>query len=196
MSAAESPSVVEGPVIRTALGTVLLCAAGSALMALAAGFVLWDTWGHKEGEHLLPFHLAKDSLFTSFVVLLCLIGGTGCLIAFAHQALFPHQLIFGNEVLQVIRTGLFGQRVTAQIPYANIASVSCEREEYGFRQLRVGIDVHQPDAPGTFARGQAFLKKESNARDLYLPSFFTASPEEIARQIVGRCQNNTSMTGR
>jgi|SRR5712692_4845529 len=128
-----SPNVVEGTIIRTARGTVILCAAGSGLLALAAGFVLWDTWSHKEGEYLLPFHLAKDSLVTSFVVILCLVGGAGCLIAFVYQSLFPHRLIFGEEVLQVIRTGLFGPRVTTQIPYANIAAVTCERETYGFR---------------------------------------------------------------
>jgi hypothetical protein len=188
MSAAESPNVVEGAVIRTALGTVLLCAVGSGLLALASGFVLWDTWTHKDGEYLLPFHLAKDSLFTSFGVILCLIGGAGCLIAFCFQALFPHRLIFGNEVLQVIRTGIFGSTVTAQIPYANIATVTCEREEYGFKQLRVGIDLHRADAPGTYARRQDFRKKDKNSRDLYLPGFFTASPEEIARQIADRCR--------
>ncbi|HEY7330431.1 MAG TPA: hypothetical protein VH592_22515 [Gemmataceae bacterium] len=191
MSAAESPNVVEGTVIRTALGTVMLCAAGSGLLALASGFVLWDTWTHKDGEYLLPFHLAKDSLFTSFAVILCLIGGAGGLIAFCFQALFPHRLIFGNEVLQVIRTGIFGPTVTAQIPYANIASVTCEREEYGFKQLRVGIDIQRADAPGTYARRQDFRKKNKNERDLYLPGFLAASAEEIAKQIADRCRRST-----
>jgi hypothetical protein len=185
------PNVVEGTIIRTARATVMFCAAGSGLLALASGLVLWDTWSHKEGEFLLPFHLAKDSLFTSFVVILCLIGGVGCLIAFGYQSLFPHQLIFGEEVLQVIRTGILGRRVTTQIPYANIAGVTCEREAHGFRVLRVGIELHRSDAPGTYTRGQDFLNKEKSTRELYLPGFFAAGPEEIARQIADRCQRST-----
>jgi hypothetical protein len=187
----ERPSVVEGMIIRTARGTVMLCAVGSGLLALAAGFVLWDTWSHKEGEYLLPFHLAKDSLFTSFVVILSLVGGVGCLIAFAYQSLFPNRLILGDQVLQVVRTGIFGQTVTTQIPYANIARVTCEPETTGFQQLRVGIDLQRPDAPGTYVRGRDLHKKEQNTRDFYLPGFFTAGPEEIARQIADRCQKNT-----
>jgi hypothetical protein len=195
MPVESSPNVVEGTVIRTARETVMLCAAGSGLLGLAAGFVLWDTWGHKEGEYLLPFHLAKDSLFTSFVVGLCLVGGAGCSIAFAYQSLFPHLLIFGEEVMQVIRTGMFRRTVTTQIPYAGIARVTCEPEEYGFRQLQVGIDLHRPVAPGTFARGHDFSKKEENIRDVYLPSFFTAGPEELARLIADRCKKTIPPTG-
>ena len=189
------PNVVEGMVIRTARETVILCAVGSGLLALAAGFVLWDTWGHKEGEYVLPFQLAKDSLFTSFVVGLCLFGGAGCSIAFAYQSLFPHLLIFGDEVMQVIRTGMFGRTVTTQIPYANIARVTCEPEEYGFRQLQVGIDLHRPVAPATYGRRHDFSKTDENIRDVYLPNFFTAGPEEIARLIAGRCKKDVPATG-
>ena len=95
----------------------------------------------------------------------------------------------------MIRTGIFGQTVTTQIPYANIAGVTCERETYGFRQLRVGIDFQRPDAPGTYARGHDFRKKEKNTRDLYLPGYFRAGPEEIARQIADRCRRNTPAGG-
>jgi len=188
MAVEKSPSVVKGTVIRTALGRVVVCAVGSGLMAAAAGLVLWDTWGHQEGEYLLPFHLAKDSLFTSFVVGLCLVGGAGCAIAFTIQSLFPHRLVFGDEVLQVIRAGIFGQSVITQVPYSNIASVTCEAEEHGFNQLQVGIDLCRPVAPETYAWGEDLRNKVENTRDLYLPGFFTAGAEEIARQIAERCR--------
>ena len=189
------PNVVEGVVIRTARETVISCAVGSGLLALAAGFVLWDTWGHQDGEHVLPFQLAKDSLFTSFVVGLCLFGGAGCAIAFAYQSLFPHVLIFGDEVMQVIRTGMFGQTVTTQIPYTNIARVTCEPEEHGFKQLQVGIDLRRPVAPAAYARRNDFSKRDENTRDVYLPNFFTASPEEIVRMIAERCKTKLPTTG-
>jgi hypothetical protein len=183
------PKVVEGMVIRTARETVILCAVGSGLLALSNGFVLWDTWGHKDGEYVLPFHLAKDSLFTSFVVGLCLFGGTGCAIAFTYQSLFPHMLICGDEVMQVIRTGMFGQRVTTQIPYADIARVACELEDQGFKQLRVGIDLRRPVSPAAYARRHDFSKRDETIRDVYLPNFFTASPQEIVGLIADRCKN-------
>jgi hypothetical protein len=195
MPVQERPNVAEGPIIHTDRSTVVACAIGSGLLALAAGVQLWDTWGHKEGEYLLPFHLAKDSLFTSFVVILCLVGGAGCLIAFTYKSLFPPQLIFGDEVLQVIRTGMLTRSVTAQVPYANIASVMCEREEYGFKQLRVGIDLHSPNAPGTYPSVQELRKKDETIRDLYLPGFLIGGPEEIARQIAARCRKNIPADG-
>jgi hypothetical protein len=160
----------------------------SGLLGFAAGFTLWDTWGHREGEHILPFHLAKDSLHTSFAVALCVLGGVGCLIVLAYKFLFPHQLILGEDVLQVIRTGLFGQTVETQVPYANIAVVTCERETYGFRQLQVVIDLVNLGAPGTYSCSRDFGQKNKNGRDLYLPSFFQDGPEEITRLIEERCR--------
>jgi hypothetical protein len=43
MAVEGSPNVVEGTIIRTARSTVMLCAAGSGLLALGSGLVLWDT---------------------------------------------------------------------------------------------------------------------------------------------------------
>jgi hypothetical protein len=169
---------------------VILCCVGSGLLAFASGSVLWDTWSHKDGEYLLPFHLAKDSLFTSFTVGLCLLGGAGCFVAFAFQALFTHQLILGQEVLQVTRAGLSGRTVTLQVPYANIAAVACERETYGFKQLRVGLDLRDPLSEGTYVRGYDFHKKEKEARDAYLPGFLAVGPEELAQRIAERCGKN------
>ena len=105
MAVEEPPKVVTGTVIRTSRGTLLFLCACSGLLAFAAGFVLWDTWGHGEAEHVLPFQLAKDSLHTSFAFVLCVVGGVGCLIVLAYKCLFPHQLVLGDEVLQLIRTG-------------------------------------------------------------------------------------------
>lgn len=182
------PSVIQGTLIPTACGMLVLCCLGSGLLAFAAGFVLWDTWSHKDGEYLLPFHLAKDSLFTSFPVVLCLLGGAGCFVAFAFQTLFTHQLILGDEALQVTRAGIGGRKVTMHVPYANIAAVTCERETYGFKQLRVGIDLREPGAEGTYARGHDFQKKEKDERDLYLPTFLTERPDQIAERIAERCR--------
>lgn len=191
MAGEKSPCIVKGTVVWTDIGMVLAYAIGSGLLALAAGVVLWDTWSHQDGEYLLPFHLAKDSLFTSFVVGMCLVGGSGCAIAFLCQSLFPQRLVLGEEVLQVIR----GQTVLTQVPYSNIARVTCEEEEYGSRQLQVGIDLCQPDAPGMYAPGEDFRKKEENIRDVSLPGQLTTGPEEIARQIVARCKPNAPTEG-
>jgi hypothetical protein len=84
--------------------------------------------------------------------------------------------------------------VILQVPYANIAQVICEREAYGFKQLRVGVDLHRPTDPSTFARGQKLSRKDPDSRDLHLPTFFTAGPEEIAREIARRC-GETLATG-
>jgi hypothetical protein len=136
----------------------------------------------------LPFRLAKDSLFTSFAVGLCLLGGTGCFIAFLCQALFPKQVILGDEVLQVTRSRGCST-VETQIPYANIAAVACERQNDGSRQLRVGIDLQSPNAAGTYSSVYDFAKKD-DGRDLYLPGSLTASPEEIARLLTERCKKS------
>jgi hypothetical protein len=184
----ETPEPVQGMAIGTSRGTLLFFALCSGLLGFAAGFVLWDTWSHKEAEYVLPFHLAKDSLHTSFVVVLCLLGGVGCFIAFLCQSLFPRQLVLGEEVLQVTRTRGLGPTVETQVPYANIAAVACEREPYGFRQLRVGIDLLRPDAAGTYPCRRDSGKKDKSGRDLYLPGFLTASPEEVARLLAERCK--------
>src|SRR5207253_3020386 len=67
----ETPRRVQGVVIDTSRGALFFFALCAGVLGFAAGFVIWDTWSHQEGEYALPFHLAKDSLFTSFVVVLC-----------------------------------------------------------------------------------------------------------------------------
>jgi hypothetical protein len=184
--------VVRGTVIRTSRGTLLFLCACSGLLAFAAGFVLWDSWGRADGKHVLPFQLARDSLHTAFAFGLCVLGGVGGLIILGYRSLFPQQFILGEEVLQVIRTGPFGPTVQMQVPYANIAAVVCEREGHGFERLCVGIDLHRLDAPGTYARRCDLGDKDKTGRNLYLPSFFTAGPEEIARLIEERCRKRNT----
>lgn len=192
MADMELPFPVQGIVIETARGTAVLVALGFGLLGLASGFVLWDTWSHKEGEYVLPIHLAKDSLLTSFIVGLCLLGGIGCFIAFLCRALFPTKLTLGDEVLQLARQRAAGSTVDIQLPYSNLAAVTCEREPGGFGQLRVGIDFVSPDAPGTYPHPFVLGKKEKGTRDLYLPGLLTESPDEIARLILERCMKRGS----
>jgi hypothetical protein len=184
----EPPKVVEGTVIRTSRSELLFLGACSGLLAFAAAFLLWDTWGHENGRHILPFQLAKDSLLTSFAVVLCGVGGVGCTIALAYKGLFPHRLVLGKEVLQVVRTGLLGPTVETQVPYANIAVVLCEGDTQGFGEVRIGIDLHCLSAPGTYSSRSDFGRKDRNGRDWYLPRFLRAEPKEIARLIEERRQ--------
>jgi hypothetical protein len=186
MALEETPKVVDGTVIRTSRSTLVFLGACSGLVAFTAGFVLWDTWGHTEGKHVLPFQLAKDSLFTSFAFMLCVVGGAGCFIALLYKCLFPHQLILGAEVLQVVRTGLFGATVETQVPYANIAAVIYKAEAFDSGREGIGLDLERLEAAGTYSRKRDFGKKDKNGRDLYLPRFLTATPEEIARLIEER----------
>jgi hypothetical protein len=188
----DPPKPVQGIVIETSRGTLVLLALGLGLFGFANGFVLWDSWSHKDAGFVLPFHLAKDSLFTSFVVALCTFGGVACFIALVCRALFPKRLILGDEVLQVTRPSGTGSTVETQLPYANIAAVACERETYGFRQMRIGIDLIRPDAAGTYSRTHDFGTKDKDGRDLYLPEFLAASPEEIARLLTERCNKRSS----
>jgi hypothetical protein len=190
----QTPNVVGGTVIRTSHGTLLLLCACSGLLAFAAGFVLWDSWGHGDGEHVLPFQLPKDSLHTSYPFVLGVLGGVGCLIGFAYKCLFPHQLILGEEVLQVTQRGVFGPTVETQVPYANIAAVTCEPVGDGSQRLGVGIDLRCLGAPGTYSCRRDFGERDKNGRDLYLPSLFTAGPEEIARLIEERCRKRNAAT--
>jgi hypothetical protein len=173
-------------IIRTSRSQLLFLCVCSGLLGFAAAFILWDTWGHRDGGHILPFQLAKDSLHTSFAVVLCAFGGVGCMIALAYTWLFPQQLILGEEVLQVIRTGLLGPTVETQIPYANIAAVMCERETHGFGTVLVGIDLHGLGVSGTYSSRSDFGQKNRNGRDYYLPRFLTVEPEAIARLIEER----------
>jgi hypothetical protein len=191
----DSPKPVQGIVIDTSRGNLVFVALCLGLLGFASGFVLWDTWSHKDGEFVLPFHLAKDSLFTSFVVVLCLFGGVGCFIGLLWQALSPRQLILGEEVLQVTRQRGANLTVETQLPYANIAAVACERETGGFGQQRVGIDLVSPDAAGTYSRQLDIGKQDKDSRDLYLPGFLTASPQEITRLLTERCNQKDAACG-
>jgi hypothetical protein len=99
-------------------------------------------------------------------------------------------VILGDDVLQVVRPRGEGSIVETQVPYANIATVACEREPYGFRQLRVGIDLVSRDSAGTYSRSHEFDSQDRDGRDLYLPEFLAASPEEIARLLTELCRKN------
>jgi hypothetical protein len=191
----EPPKPVNGIVIDTSRGTLVFAALCLGLFGFANGFVLWDSWGHKDGEFVLPFHLAKDSLFTSFVVVLCVFGGVGCFIGLLRQALFPKQLILSEKVLQVTQWRGANLTVETQLPYANIASVACERETGGFGQQRVGIDLVNPDAPETYSRRFNLGNKDKDIRDLYLPGFLTVGPDEVARLLIERCKKKDTTSG-
>jgi len=188
VAAKEPPEPVQGNVIETSRGTQVLLALGLGLFGFASGFVLWDTWSHKDSGFVLPFHLAKDSLFTTYTLALCTFGGVGCFIGLLCRSLFPKQVILGEDVLRVVRPGSAGSIVVTQVPYANIATVACEREPYGVKRMRIGIDLVSPDAAGTYSRSREFDSQDRDGRDLYLPEFLAASPEEIARLLTERCR--------
>jgi hypothetical protein len=179
---------VQGRVIETDRGKLLLLSLGSGVFGAANAFVFWDSSSHKDGEYRLPFHLAKDSLFTWFVVGLCAFGGVGCFFLFLCQAFLPRKLILGDDVLQVTRPR--GSTVETQVPYANIAAVAVERETDGSKRLRVGIDLIDALAPGTYSSSRDFGRKAVLGRDLFLPESLTAGPEEIARLLAEKCQKN------
>jgi hypothetical protein len=183
----QPPQPVQGIVVETSRGTLVCFALGLGLLGFASGFTLWDSWSHRDAGFVLPFHLAKDSLFTSFVVGLCAFGGVGCFFGLLYQALFPRQLVLGEDVLQVTRQSGSGSTVETQVAYANIAVVACEREPGGLRRQQIGIDLISPDAAGTYSSRHNFGKKVQDVRDLYLPEFLNASPEEIARLLMERC---------
>jgi hypothetical protein len=170
----------------------VLLALGLGLFGFASGFVLWDTWSHKDSGFVLPFHLAKDSLFTSYTLALCTFGGLGCFIGLLCRSIFPKRVILGEDVLQVVRPGSAGSIVETQVPYANIATVACERERNGLERMRIGIDLVNPDAAGTYSRSRDFDIPDRDGRDLYLPEFLAASPQEIARLLTERCSKKTS----
>jgi len=180
------PLVLKGTVIRTSRGMLLGLSAGSAFLAFVSGFLLWDTWSHGPDEHVLPFQLGKHSLHTSFGAVLGVLGGTGCMLAFGWDLLFPRHLVLGEEALQVIWPGWFDPTVQMQIPYSNIASVTCQREEHGFQQLRVRIHLQRPTAPGMYLRRRDYGAGKDSVRDLELPGSFTLGPQEIARLIEER----------
>jgi hypothetical protein len=190
----EPPELVQGIVIDTSRSTQVWLAIGLGLFGFASGFVLWDTWSHKDTGFVLPFHLAKDSLFTSFTLALGAFGGVGCFIGLLCRSLFPKQVILGEDVLQVVRPGTSGSIVETQVPYANIATVACEPEPYGLKRMRIGIDLVNPDAAGTYSRRREFDSRCKDVRDLYLPEFLAAGPEELASLLTERCMKkaNTS----
>lgn len=190
MSEQQPPSPVPGTVIDTARGAVVFYPLCMGVFGLANGFVLWDSWGRKDGEYLLPFHLAKDSLFTWFVVGLGAVGGLAGCVAFLCRALFPERLILGEDVLQVTRPG--AATVESQVPYSNIATVACEPEYEGTRHLQVGIDLIDPDAAGTYSRRRDFHKKVKGMRDLYLPTSLAESPQTIADILAEKCKKKAS----
>ncbi len=195
MTEMATPGLVSGTVINTSRGTVVFLAICAGLLGFVAGFVFWDSWSHEEGEYVLSFHLSSQSLFTFFTVGLCAVGGVGCFIGLLCRSVFTKQLILGENVLQIIRTSFLGSTVETQIPYTNIAAVTCEKEANGFGQLQVGIDLRSVHAPGTYSSRGDFAKAEKDDRDLYLPGFLVIGPEEIARLLLELCKQNGDSPG-
>jgi len=189
----QPPSPVPGTVIDTSRGTLVFYALCLGVFGFLSGFVLWNSWGQKEGEGLLPFQLAKDSLFSWFLVGLGAFGGLAGCVACLCRAVFPERLILGDDVLQVTRPG--AATVDAQVPYSNIATVACEQEYQGTRHLQVGIDLIDPDAAGTYARRRDLRKKVKGMRDLYLPTSLTESPQRIADLLAEKCNKKAGPGG-
>lgn len=190
------PEIAQGTVIRASYGTLVCLCAGCAVLVVVCALLLWDTWGHEHGEHILPFALGKQSLHSSFGAVLGVFGGSVCAIMFASMCLFPHRLILGDEVLQVVRPRWLGSTVELQVPYANIESVTCERVEHGLGQLRLGIDLHDRDATGTYSRKRHFGDRNKDGHDFYVDGIFTLGMPEVAGLIEERRRRPSPVSSR
>jgi hypothetical protein len=170
---AGTPAVADGTVIPSSklhvLGLILL----SAVFAAVCGYLLYEWWAD---EGVLPFRLNLAG------AILCGVGlcmGILGLIALPIELIWPSQLVLGDEAFQVVRRWPTGPTVEVHIPYANMKAVSCEKRDDVWQ---VGIDLHDPDDPGTYAREPGDLRQRDKAgHDYALGGGYTTSFQEIAR---------------
>jgi hypothetical protein len=178
------PEPVPGVVIATARGKLVGLALGLGLLGFASAFVLWDSGSHADADLIMPFRLAKDSLFTWFVTGMCAFGGILSCIGLLARALFPRRLVLGEHVLQVL--GPKGT-VETQVPYENIATIVCEPQPHDIGGPQIGLDLVRPDAPGTYSRVYRLAARtDPETRDIYLPESLELGAAEIVRLVTER----------
>ena len=178
------PDPVDGLTIATARGKLVGLALGLGSLGFACAFVLWDSGAHADANLVLPFRLAKDSLFTWFATGMCAFGGVLCGLGLLTRALLPRRLVLGEAVLQVLGPG---GTVETQVPYSNIATVACESQPGGFDGPQIGLDLARPDAPGTYSRVYNLLAgRHPGVRDVYLPESLELGAAEIVRLLEER----------
>jgi hypothetical protein len=178
------PEPVQGLVIATARGKLVALTLALGFIGFASAFVLWDSGTRSDTDLILPFRLAKDSLFTWFVVGMCAFGGVLSCIGLFVRVLFPSQLVLGEDALQVL-----GPRgtVETQVRYANIATVTCEPQPQGFDGPRVGLNLVRWNAPGTYSRKYNLTaERHPEICDIYLPESLERGAEEIVRLLAER----------
>lgn len=176
------PDPVHGLVIATARSKLVGLALGLGLLGFASAFTLWDSGSHADSDLILPFRLAKDSLFTWFATGMCAFGCVPCCIGLLVRALFPRRLVLGEHVLQVL-----GSRgtVETQVPYSNIATIACEPQPHDLDGPQIGLDLVHPDAPGTYSRVYDLAARtHPEIRDLYLPESLELGAAEIVRLLL------------
>lgn len=187
------PEPVHGLIIATARVKLVGLALGLGLLGFASVFVLWDSGVHADADLILPFRLAKDSLFTWFVTGMCAFGGVLCCMGLLTRALFPRRLVLGEDVLQVL-----GPRgtVETQVPYSNIATVVCESQPHGLGGPQIGLDLVRPDAPGTYSRVHDLMAgRHPEIRDIYLPESLELGAAEIVRLLAERRLRGQASSG-
>ncbi|MGL4554325.1 MAG: hypothetical protein ACRC33_24445 [Gemmataceae bacterium] len=167
------PELISGLVVPTSNLTLFGLFLASAGFFLGCGYLLYEWW-LPDDHGVLPFRV------TWWGAILCLVGfviGLGGMIAFVVEFLGPKRLVVGDRSFQVVR----GSSVELHVPYANVRHLAYEkRDDEGY----VGIDLHDPDDPDTYAKDAGDLRqRDKKGRDCALDGWYTLGLQEVARLI-------------
>jgi hypothetical protein len=128
----------EGEIVHDSpLRTLGLCALVIFVVAPIGAGLAWAWWN---GASLLNWQV---TWYGGLIGALFVLGGVLAVPLSILCFIRRNRLILGKESIQLVR----GENVTIQIPYRNIARIGLAEDE--LLGKFIGIDLHEPTAPGT-----------------------------------------------
>jgi hypothetical protein len=180
MSGKDQPAQVAAGEVIPASTVKILAMIAYFFAVLLGGLALAGLWW--TGGELLPD--LRISIYGGIAGLLAA-AMSGVLLPISVVFLFAREkLIIADDRLQITHRSGGGQSVSVQIPFSNIANIALGDDE-GVKFI--GIDLHDPEAPDTFAPGCDFLaNKASDGWHYRLSGEYQRSLDEIHEMILVR----------
>jgi hypothetical protein len=172
---------VEGEIVRDRpLKTLGFCLLTIFVLAPAGAGLVWAWWTE------LSLGDRRISWYGAVIGAGLVLGGILAIPLSVLCFIRRQRLIFGKDCFQNVR----GEKVTIQIPYANIARV--EMDEAEFTGKFVGIDLHDPNDSQTLCPGAMITKNGFGWHYKITDDSWTMPLTQIRSQIIKRLQSDPS----